>query len=71
MVPKEEKNKIKKMIRMMVGSHFKYSPIPPHTPAIILSVRDFLSLAGILFSNLRVSGPLHRVNTNVVLYSFK
>jgi hypothetical protein len=61
---KEENTNIKKMIRMMVGSHFKYSPIPPHTPASILSVLDFLSLAGILINNLGVSNPFQRLHTS-------
>lgn len=50
MVPKDEKTRIRKMIRTMVGSHLRYSPIPPHTPAIILFMRDFLSFAGIKLS---------------------
>jgi len=49
MVPNEENTRIRKMIRTMVGSHLRYCPIPPHTPAIILSVRDFLSFAGIRY----------------------
>ncbi len=46
MVPNEESMSTTKRIRMRVGSHLRYSPIPPQTPAIILSVRDFLSFAG-------------------------
>lgn len=50
MLPNEEKTSTKKMIRTMVESHPRYSAIPPHTPASILSVRDFLSLAAIILS---------------------
>lgn len=34
-------------MRTIVGSQPRYSPIPPQTPASILFVRDFLSLAAI------------------------
>ncbi len=48
MVPTDENTKIRKMMRTMVESQPRYSAIPPQTPAIILSVRDFLSLAGMM-----------------------
>jgi len=50
MDPTDEKTRIRKMIRMMVESHPRYSAIPPQTPATILSVCDFLSLAGMIMS---------------------
>ena len=50
MDPTDEKIRIRKMTRMMVESQPRYSAIPPQTPATILSVCDFLSLAGMLMS---------------------
>lgn len=40
-----------KAIRIKVGSHPKYSAMPPQTPAIIFSVRDLVSLDFIWFSS--------------------
>lgn len=48
MVPNEENTRIRKMTRTMVESHPRYSAIPPQTPAIILSIRDFFNLAGMV-----------------------
>lgn len=47
MVPAENSINNRKMILTTVGSNFKYSPIPPQTPAIFLLILDFLSFAGI------------------------
>lgn len=47
-LPQPRKVKITNMILTIVGSHPRYSAIPPHTPEIILSVLDFFNLALII-----------------------